>query len=76
MIRFIDVNCRIGTGPADPAGSVRTKEALLALMDDAMMAELIIPESEMPEGWRERLTMPRIIDSSPARKARRGRSAS
>ena len=34
MIRFIDVNCRIGRGPADPEGSVRDKEALLALMDD------------------------------------------
>ena len=34
MLRMIDVNCRLGRGPADPEGSLRTKEALLALMDD------------------------------------------
>ena len=33
MIRLIDVNCRLGRGPADPEGSVTDKQALLALMD-------------------------------------------
>jgi AcrR family transcriptional regulator len=36
---------------------VRTKDDLLALMDDAIMGEIVIPDGEMPDGWRERLTM-------------------
>lgn len=36
---------------------VSTKDDLLALMDDAIMADLVIPEGEMPEGWRARLTV-------------------
>jgi AcrR family transcriptional regulator len=32
---------------------VRTKDELTALMDDAIMAELLVPEDELAEGWRE-----------------------
>jgi AcrR family transcriptional regulator len=36
---------------------VRTKDDLLALMDDAVMGEIVVPDGEMPEGWRERATL-------------------
>ncbi|HEX4214673.1 MAG TPA: TetR/AcrR family transcriptional regulator [Candidatus Dormibacteraeota bacterium] len=32
---------------------VRNKDELVALMDDAHMAEELVPKGEMPEGWRE-----------------------
>jgi AcrR family transcriptional regulator len=32
---------------------VRTKDDLLTLMDDAIMGEVVVPEGEMPEDWRE-----------------------
>jgi AcrR family transcriptional regulator len=34
---------------------VRTKADLVALMDDAVMAEVLVPPEEMPAGWREAL---------------------
>jgi AcrR family transcriptional regulator len=34
---------------------VRTKADLVALMDDAVMAEILVPPAEMPVGWREAL---------------------
>ena len=42
MIRFFDVNCRIGAGPADPAGSIRGRDALLALMDDFRVEKAVV----------------------------------
>ena len=45
MIRFIDVNCRIGAGPADPAGSIRDKGSLLALMDDFHVEKAVVYHS-------------------------------
>ena len=36
---------------------MRTKDELVALMDNAIMGELLIPDGEMPSGWREGLTM-------------------
>ena len=36
---------------------VRTKDDLLALMDDAIMGEIVIPEGEMPDDWRGRVTL-------------------
>jgi AcrR family transcriptional regulator len=35
---------------------VRTKDELVALMDDAIMGELLIPDDEVPSDWREALT--------------------
>ena len=35
---------------------VRTKDDLIALMDDALMAEVLVPASEMRAGWRAGLT--------------------
>jgi AcrR family transcriptional regulator len=34
---------------------VRTKSDLVALMDDALMAEALVPPSELPDDWREAL---------------------
>lgn len=34
---------------------VRTKDDLVALMDDALMAETLIPENKLPRGWRDAL---------------------
>jgi AcrR family transcriptional regulator len=36
---------------------VRTKDELVALMDNAIMGELLIPDGEMPSDWREALTL-------------------
>lgn len=35
---------------------VRTKDDLVALMDDALMAEALVPASELPADWRGALT--------------------
>src|SRR5215813_14334865 len=45
----------LGSGTMTLYYYVRTKDELIALMDDAIMGELIIPEDELPEGWREGL---------------------
>jgi AcrR family transcriptional regulator len=36
---------------------VRNKDELTTLMHDAVMGEVLVPEGELPEGWREALTM-------------------
>jgi len=36
---------------------VRTKDELLALVNDAAMAELIVPDGELPADWRAAVTM-------------------
>ncbi len=36
---------------------VRTKDELLAIVNDAVMAELIVPPGELPEDWRAAITM-------------------
>ena len=35
---------------------LRTKDDLLALMDDAVIGELLLPPGQLPEDWREALT--------------------
>ena len=35
---------------------VRTKDELLALMDDALMGEAVLPADQLPSGWRAGLT--------------------
>ena len=34
---------------------VRTKDDLLALMSDALLGELLVPENALTGGWREAL---------------------
>lgn len=48
---------RLDVGTMSLYHYVRTKDDLLALMDDAIMGEIVIPEGEIPEGWRERVTL-------------------
>lgn len=48
---------RLDAGTMSLYHYVRTKDDLIALMDDAIMGEIVIPEGEMPDGWRERVKM-------------------
>lgn len=48
---------RLDAGTMSLYHYVRTKDDLLALMDDAIMGEIVIPEGEMPDGWRERVAL-------------------
>jgi hypothetical protein len=36
---------------------VHNKDELLALVSDAIMAELLVPDGELPTGWREAITV-------------------
>lgn len=46
----------LGAGTMSLYHYLRTKDDLLTLMDDALMGELLVPEGELPTGWREALT--------------------
>lgn len=46
----------LGAGTMTLYHYVRTKDDLVALMDDAMMAELIIPADELPTHWHAAMT--------------------
>jgi len=45
----------LGVGTMTLYHYLRTKEELLALMEDAIMAEALVPDGELPEDWREAL---------------------
>src|SRR5262244_701385 len=47
------IAAELGAGTMTLYYYVRTKDELIALMDDAIMGEILIPEDEIPEGWRE-----------------------
>jgi AcrR family transcriptional regulator len=47
------VAAEIGAGTMTLYHYVRSKDELTALMDDAIMGELLVPEDELAEGWRE-----------------------
>jgi AcrR family transcriptional regulator len=49
------IAAELGAGTMTLYYYVRTKDELIALMDDAIMSELIIPDEELPDGWREGL---------------------
>jgi AcrR family transcriptional regulator len=49
------VAAELGAGTMTLYHYVRTKRELAALMDDAIMGELLVPEDELAEGWREGL---------------------
>jgi AcrR family transcriptional regulator len=51
------VAAELGAGTMTLYHYVRTKDELVALMDNAIMGELLIPEGEMPSDWREALTL-------------------
>src|SRR4051794_2787923 len=46
---------RLGAGTMTLYHYVRNKDELIDLMDDAMMAEVIVPDDELPSNWREAL---------------------
>jgi len=46
----------LGAGTMSLYHYLRTKDDLIALMDDALMGELLVPDDELPAGWREALT--------------------
>jgi AcrR family transcriptional regulator len=50
------VAAALGTGAMTLYNYVRTKDELVALMDDALMAETVVPDGELPAGWRDALT--------------------
>jgi AcrR family transcriptional regulator len=47
----------LGAGTMTLYHYVRTKDELLALLHDAIMAELLVPDDELPDDWREALTV-------------------
>jgi AcrR family transcriptional regulator len=51
------VAAELGAGTMTLYHYVRTKDELVALMDNAIMGELLIPDGEMPSDWREALTL-------------------
>jgi AcrR family transcriptional regulator len=51
------VAAELGAGTMTLYHYVRTKDDLVALMDNAIMGELLIPDGEMPSDWREALTL-------------------
>ena len=46
----------LGVGTMTLYHYLRTKDDLVALIDDALMAEALIPDDELPAGWRAALT--------------------
>jgi AcrR family transcriptional regulator len=46
----------LGAGTMTLYHYVKTKDELIALIGDAIMGELLIPDDEVPEGWRQGFT--------------------
>jgi AcrR family transcriptional regulator len=47
----------LGAGTMTLYHYVHNKDELLALVSDAIMAELLVPDGELPTGWREAITL-------------------
>jgi AcrR family transcriptional regulator len=50
-----NVATELGAGTMTLYHYVRNKEELTVLMSEAIMAEIVIPDDELPDGWREGL---------------------
>ncbi len=50
------IAARLGASTMSLYYYVRTKGDLVALMDDALMGEILVPEGELPRGWREAIS--------------------
>ena len=48
------VAARLRAGTMTLYHYVRTKDDLVALMDDALMAQVLVPSAELSKGWRDR----------------------
>jgi AcrR family transcriptional regulator len=51
-----EVASKLGAGTMTLYHYVRTKDDLVALMDDALMGEVLVPDAELPSDWREALS--------------------
>lgn len=51
------IAAELGTGAMTLYNYVRTKDELVALMDDALMAEVLVPNGELPSQWREAMSL-------------------
>ena len=49
------IAAELGAGTMTLYHYVRTKDELIVLMADAIMGEMLVPEAEMPDGWRDGL---------------------
>ena len=45
----------LGVGTMSLYHYIRTKDDLVALIDDRLMAEVVVPDDELPEHWRDAL---------------------
>src|SRR3569833_533110 len=50
------IAARLGVSTMSLYYYVRTKADLVALMDDALMGEILVPEGQLPGGWREAIS--------------------
>jgi AcrR family transcriptional regulator len=48
-----NVATKLGAGTMTLYNYVHTKDELIALMDDALMAEALVPDGELPDNWRD-----------------------
>ncbi|HEY3882762.1 MAG TPA: TetR/AcrR family transcriptional regulator C-terminal domain-containing protein [Trebonia sp.] len=51
------VAARLGSGTMSLYRYISTKDDLMALMDDALMAQTLVPDGELPADWRTALAM-------------------
>jgi AcrR family transcriptional regulator len=47
------IAAELGAGTMSLYHYVRSKDELVALVSDTIMSEIVIPESELPDGWRD-----------------------
>ena len=50
------IAARLGASTMSLYYYVRTKADLVALMDDALLGEILVPEGQLPRGWREAIS--------------------
>ena len=51
------IAAKLGAGTMTLYHYVRTKDDLVALMDDALMGEVLVPDGNLPKSWRGALTL-------------------
>jgi AcrR family transcriptional regulator len=51
------IAAKLGAGTMTLYHYVRTKDDLVALMDDALMGEILVPDGDLPKDWRAALTL-------------------
>ncbi len=51
------IAARLGVSTMSLYYYVRTKADLVAVMDDALMGEILVPQGQLPQGWREAISV-------------------